>query len=74
MVKPIVREMDEKAQMHQTVITGKRNRTKISTYLKHCNIGSFENGFMGVEVPEKYGGPGSSFFDTVIVVEELAKV
>ncbi|PIO57786.1 acyl-CoA dehydrogenase, middle domain protein, partial [Teladorsagia circumcincta] len=30
--------------------------------------------FMGIEVPEKYGGPGSSFFDTVLVVEGLAKV
>ncbi|PIO64114.1 putative acyl-CoA dehydrogenase, partial [Teladorsagia circumcincta] len=30
--------------------------------------------FMGIEVPEKYGGPGSSFFDTVLVVEGLAKI
>ncbi|VDO13325.1 unnamed protein product, partial [Haemonchus placei] len=29
---------------------------------------------MGIEVPESYGGPGSSFFDTVLVVEGLAKV
>ncbi|XGW03284.1 hypothetical protein V3C99_014905 [Haemonchus contortus] len=56
-VKPLVREMDEKSQMHQSVITG-----------------AFENGFMGIEVPESYGGPGSSFFDTVLVVEGLAKV
>ncbi|PIO61091.1 acyl-CoA dehydrogenase, middle domain protein, partial [Teladorsagia circumcincta] len=56
-VKPLVREMDDKSQMHQSVITG-----------------VFENGFMGIEVPEKYGGPGSSFFDTVLVVEGLAKV
>ncbi|KAK6022731.1 acyl-CoA dehydrogenase, middle domain protein [Ostertagia ostertagi] len=56
-VKPLVREMDDKSQMHQSVITG-----------------VFENGFMGIEVPEKYGGPGSSFFDTVLVVEGLAKI
>uniref|UniRef100_A0A8R1DVB6 Short/branched chain specific acyl-CoA dehydrogenase, mitochondrial n=1 Tax=Caenorhabditis japonica TaxID=281687 RepID=A0A8R1DVB6_CAEJA len=36
--------------------------------------GVFDNGFMGMEVPEKYGGPGYSFFDTILVVEELAKV
>ncbi|VDN37905.1 unnamed protein product [Gongylonema pulchrum] len=34
----------------------------------------FANGFMGVEVPEQYGGPGASLFDVVIIVEELAKV
>uniref|UniRef100_A0A914CG69 Short/branched chain specific acyl-CoA dehydrogenase, mitochondrial n=1 Tax=Acrobeloides nanus TaxID=290746 RepID=A0A914CG69_9BILA len=36
--------------------------------------GTFENGFMGIEVPSKYGGPESSFFNVVLVVEELAKV
>uniref|UniRef100_A0A914CEM4 Short/branched chain specific acyl-CoA dehydrogenase, mitochondrial n=1 Tax=Acrobeloides nanus TaxID=290746 RepID=A0A914CEM4_9BILA len=36
--------------------------------------GTFENGFMGVEVPTKYSGPESSFFNVVLVVEELAKV
>ncbi|VDM54956.1 unnamed protein product, partial [Angiostrongylus costaricensis] len=56
-VKPLVREMDEKSQMHQSVITG-----------------VFENGFMGVEVPEAYGGTGSSFFDSILIIEELAKV
>ncbi|KAL7754225.1 hypothetical protein RI367_000206 [Sorochytrium milnesiophthora] len=33
-----------------------------------------EQGFMGVEVPEKYGGAGSSFTSVILVVEELAKV
>ncbi|KAK6044992.1 acyl-CoA dehydrogenase protein [Cooperia oncophora] len=49
--------MDEKSQMHQSVITG-----------------VFENGFMGAEIPEKYGGPGSSFFDAILIIEELAKI
>uniref|UniRef100_A0A0K0F0S2 Short/branched chain specific acyl-CoA dehydrogenase, mitochondrial n=1 Tax=Strongyloides venezuelensis TaxID=75913 RepID=A0A0K0F0S2_STRVS len=56
-VKPLVREMDEKNAMDMRVIKG-------------C----FENGLMGVEVPAKYGGPESSFFNVVLVVEELAKV
>ncbi|KJH44713.1 putative butyryl-CoA dehydrogenase [Dictyocaulus viviparus] len=30
--------------------------------------------FMGIEVPEAYGGAGSSFFDSVLIIEELAKV
>ena len=29
---------------------------------------------MGIEVPSKYGGPESSFFNVVLVIEELAKV
>jgi len=34
----------------------------------------FENGLMGVEIPEEYGGSGSSFMTTIQVVEELSKV
>lgn len=34
----------------------------------------FENGLMGVEIPEEYGGSGSKFFTSNIVIEELAKV
>ena len=29
---------------------------------------------MGIEVPEKYGGPQLSFTDSVIIIEEIAKV
>jgi short/branched chain acyl-CoA dehydrogenase len=34
----------------------------------------FELGVMGVEVPEQWGGAGSSFFNAVLVVEELSHV
>ena len=34
----------------------------------------FEYGFMGIEVPEHYGGTGGSFFTAVLVVEELSRV
>jgi len=34
----------------------------------------FELGFMGIEIPEHYGGIGSSFFTTALVVEELSRV
>ncbi|MBC8445526.1 MAG: acyl-CoA dehydrogenase family protein [Rhodospirillaceae bacterium] len=30
-------------------------------------------GFMGMTVPENYGGPGLSYLDAVIVIEEVAK-
>jgi alkylation response protein AidB-like acyl-CoA dehydrogenase len=33
-----------------------------------------ELGFMGVEVPEKYGGAGSSFFNAILIIEALAQV
>lgn len=35
---------------------------------------AFELGLMGIEVPEEYGGAGSSFFNAILAVEELAKV
>ncbi len=34
----------------------------------------FRLGLFGVEVPEEYGGPGGTFFQSILVVEELAKV
>ncbi len=33
-----------------------------------------EAGFTGMTVPAEYGGPGHSFLDAVLVVEEMAKV
>ncbi|MGC2658183.1 MAG: acyl-CoA dehydrogenase family protein, partial [Bryobacteraceae bacterium] len=34
----------------------------------------FAFGLMGIEVKEEYGGQGGSFFQSVLAVEELAKV
>ncbi len=34
----------------------------------------FDLGFMGMEIPEHYGGIASSFFTAVLVVEELSRV
>ncbi|MCG6872511.1 MAG: acyl-CoA dehydrogenase family protein, partial [Gammaproteobacteria bacterium] len=31
-------------------------------------------GFMGMTIPEAYGGRGASFHDAVLVIEEMAKV
>ena len=33
-----------------------------------------EAGFMGMTVPREYGGLGLSYFDTVLVIEEMARV
>jgi alkylation response protein AidB-like acyl-CoA dehydrogenase len=35
---------------------------------------AFQLGLMGIEVPARYGGSGSSFFTAILAVEELAKV
>jgi short/branched chain acyl-CoA dehydrogenase len=34
----------------------------------------FELGIMGVEIPDQYGGAGSTFFNAVLIVEELSHV
>jgi len=34
----------------------------------------FELGIMGIEIPEKFGGAGASFFTSALVVEELSRV
>jgi butyryl-CoA dehydrogenase/short/branched chain acyl-CoA dehydrogenase len=34
----------------------------------------FELGIMGIEIPDQWGGAGSSFFSAVLVVEELSHV
>lgn len=36
--------------------------------------GLFELGVMGIEIPEEYGGSGSSFFSAIVAVEALAEV
>jgi len=34
----------------------------------------FDLGIMGVEIPDEYGGSGATFFMSILVVEELARV
>lgn len=36
--------------------------------------GLFENGLMGIEIPEEYGGAGSTFMTSILTVEEISKV
>ena len=36
--------------------------------------GLFEMGLMGIEIPEKHGGSGSSFFLATLIIEELSKI
>ena len=32
-----------------------------------------KQGFMGMTIPEEYGGPGMSYLDVILVIEEIAK-
>src|SRR5260221_5751882 len=34
----------------------------------------FQLGLMGVEIPEAYGGAGGTFFESILLVEEVSKV
>ena len=34
----------------------------------------FDNGLMGIEIPEEYGGSGCNFMTSIITVEEISKV
>lgn len=34
----------------------------------------FDLGIMGIEIPEEYGGAGSTFFNSVLLIEEFGKV
>src|ERR671928_26794 len=34
----------------------------------------FANGLMGIEIPERHGGQGGSFFQSILAIEELAAV
>ncbi len=38
--------------------------------IKQC----FEVGLMSIETPEEYGGAGSTFFNAILAIEELARV
>jgi len=34
----------------------------------------FENDYMGIEIPEEYGGLGADFFSSILVIEALSRV
>jgi len=40
------------------------------TIVEQC----FEQGLMGIEVPEEYGGAGMNFTAAIVAIEELARV
>ncbi|KAI1278050.1 Short/branched chain specific acyl-CoA dehydrogenase, mitochondrial [Halotydeus destructor] len=81
-VKPLTVFSEEETAFKETV--QKMAKEKIEPLVKQMDENShmeqsvidalFENGLMGIDVDVKYGGTGSTFFTSVIVIEELAKV
>ncbi|KAF0683422.1 Aste57867_24546 [Aphanomyces stellatus] len=41
---------------------------------KEVTQGMFENGFLGIEIPEEYGGAGASFINVCLTIEALSRV
>ncbi|KAL0269778.1 UNVERIFIED_CONTAM: hypothetical protein PYX00_007397 [Menopon gallinae] len=79
---PLVMLTEEELAMKETV--AKLAQQEIAPYVKKMDETShmdpavvemlFQNGLMGIEIDEKYGGTGGNFMVTCLVVEELAKV
>ena len=55
-IAPLVRQMDESAQMDPGLIQE-----------------LFALGLMGIEIPERFGGTGGTFFDSILAVEALSQ-
>jgi short/branched chain acyl-CoA dehydrogenase len=69
MFRDSVREFSEariKPLVHQMDAEGRFDRD----VLRHF----FEMQLMGIEIPDKFGGAGSSFFMSILAVEELSRV
>lgn len=80
-VQPLSQLTDEEQLLKQATLDFARERVapvaeameSAKTIAPHIISGLFELGVMGVEVPEEFGGAGSSFFSAVLVVEALAR-
>src|SRR5262245_46682002 len=51
-----------------------RRMDQVGTFDHDLIAKFFELGLMAIDVPEEYGGQGGSFFQTILAIEELAKV
>eukprot|EP01100_Stratorugosa_tubuloviscum_P015059 TRINITY_DN8451_c0_g1_i1.p1 TRINITY_DN8451_c0_g1~~TRINITY_DN8451_c0_g1_i1.p1 ORF type:complete len:416 (-),score=200.29 TRINITY_DN8451_c0_g1_i1:44-1291(-) len=59
---------------HENVKPFVSKMDKESTLEPSIISGLFENGLMGIEIGENYGGANLSFTSSIIVIEELAKI
>ena len=63
------------AELAASRIAGRAARVDESEQYPHDNVEDLRaGGFMGMTIPQAYGGGGRSFLDAVLVVEEMARV
>ncbi|KAM9462556.1 short/branched chain specific acyl-CoA dehydrogenase, mitochondrial [Clarias gariepinus] len=79
---PLQTFSEEEAMMRETVKRFAQERVapfvsqmdETSTMEPEVLSSLFQQGLMGIEISTEYGGTGSSFFSSILVIEELAKV
>jgi alkylation response protein AidB-like acyl-CoA dehydrogenase len=79
---PLTRLSEEESMFQTTVRKFARERLaphvrdmdQTGVFRKELMREFFELGIMAIEIPEEYGGQGGSFFQSVLAIEELAKV
>lgn len=84
-IAPFVSKMDENSAMDEEVIKSLfeqgvcdsfnchiYNYVRVSFLFADCDISFFQ--LMGIEIDPEYNGTGSTFFSSILVIEELAKV
>ena len=66
---------DRARELAQSVIAPRAAEVDRSEQYPWDNVRALTDaGFMGMTIPPAYGGPGRSYFDAVLVVEEMARV
>lgn len=82
-VRPAVTSLSEDEQLLKDAVA-RFSKEQIAPHVRRMDEqasmdpsiikGCFENGLMGIETKQEWGGAGMSFMSSVIVIEELAKV
>ena len=80
---PPLTQLNEEERMFQATVR-KFARERIAPHVRAMDEASlfrkelihefFELGLMAIDVPEEYGGQGGYFFQSILAIEELAKV
>jgi 3-sulfinopropanoyl-CoA desulfinase len=66
---------DTAKSLAQEIIKKNAAKTDQTEQYPWDNVGALKQaGFMGMTIPTAYGGAGASYFDAVLVIEEMAKV
>src|ERR1700728_3981493 len=76
-------QLTEEERMFQSTVR-KFARERIAPYVREMDdagvfkkdilMQCFDLGLMAIDVPEEYGGQGGYFFQSILAIEELAKV